>query len=147
MYKKIVAFTLLFISVIIFADYSLDSNKDGNDDVWVEETADGGYIINSDKDFDGMVDSKLTMDHMRLTTLEESDYNLDGIMDNFYYYEDGYVVRQEVDSNYDQKIDIWVYITNNGTAILKYEKDLDYDGVIDKIKEFEVVDIGKQQHN
>lgn len=136
--KKISAFLVLTICFTLFADYSLDTNSDGNNDIWVEELSDDGVIISRDTDFDGSIDTKLVMDKMKLSQFEETDYNLDGIMDNFYYYEDGFVIRQEVDSNYDQRIDIWVHITNEGKSISKYEKDLDFDGVIDKVKEFEV---------
>ena len=136
--KKISAFLVLSICVTLFADYSLDSNNDGNEDIWVEELSNDGVIISRDTDHDGSVDTKLAIDKMKLSQFEETDYNLDGIMDNFYYYEDGFVIRQEVDSNYDQRIDIWVHITNKGKSISKYEKDLDFDGIVDKVKEFEV---------
>ncbi len=136
--KKIFAFLVLSICVTLFADYSLDSNSDGNNDILVEELSDGGVIISRDTDYDGSVDTKLGMDKMNLSQFEETDYNLDGIMDNFHYFEDGFIVRQEIDSNYDQKIDVWVHITNEGQSIIKYEKDLDFDGIVDKVKEFEV---------
>lgn len=139
MFKKgIIIVLFLVLSFFVYADYSLDSNSDGKLDVWVEELAQDGYIISTDKNHDGKIDSKLALDRMNLSVLEETDYNLDGIMDNFYYFDNGFVVRQEVDSNYDQKVDIWVYITNDGKSISKYEKDLDFDGEVDKIKEFEV---------
>ncbi|MGL1894547.1 MAG: hypothetical protein OCD02_23170 [Spirochaetaceae bacterium] len=136
--KKLLAIILLYISFSLFADYSLDSNSDGKLDVWVEELLKDGYIISTDTNFDGKVDSKLALDAAELTLFEEIDFNLDGVMDNFYYYESGYVTRQEVDSNYDQKIDVWVYIVNEGKSISRYEKDLDFDGIVDKVKEFEV---------
>ncbi|MBN2834982.1 MAG: hypothetical protein JXR48_08450 [Candidatus Delongbacteria bacterium] len=136
MFKKIITFLLLFISVILFANYSMDSNKDGKDDIWIKEGKEE-IIISSDKDFNGSIDSNLTLDSLKRTVFEETDYNQDGIMDNFCYYEDGFIVRQEVDSNFDQIVDIWVYIKNNGKFIYKYEKDVDFDGVVDKIKEFE----------
>lgn len=138
MYKRIIAFVMSLFALSLYADYSLDSNSDGKLDVWVEELGQDGYIISTDTNFDSSVDSKVALDVMRLTVFEETDYNLDGIMDNFYYYDNGFVVRQEVDSNYDQKIDVWVYITNSGKSISRYEKDLDFDGVVDKVKEFEV---------
>lgn len=136
--RKIIPLALLLVSVNMYADYSLDSNGDGVQDIWVEERTNKGVIISSDTNFDGEVDSKLTINEFNISIFEETDYNLDGIMDNFYYYEDGVVVRQEVDSNYDNKIDVWVYVANGGTAISKYEKDTDYDGIVDKVKEYEV---------
>ena len=141
--KKIGIVIFLFISINIYADYSLDSNSDGVPDIWVEELGEDGYIISSDTNFDGDIDAVLTMDSNKISQHEETDYNLDGTMDNFYYYKDGFVVRQEVDSNYDKKIDIWVYIVNEGRTISRYEKDLDFDGVVDKVKEFEVEEDGE----
>lgn len=139
--RKIIVLTLLLNTVNIYSDYSLDTNNDGFDDIWVEEKAEEGYIVSTDTNFDGKIDSILTMNEMKISIYEETDYNLDGVMDNFYYFEDGFVVRQEVDSNYDNAIDVWVYVTNDGKAISRYEKDLDYDGIVDKIKEFEVQEI------
>lgn len=136
--RKILPLVLLLVSVNIYADYSLDSNNDGLKDIWVKEIPNKGVIVSSDTNYDGDIDSKLTINESNITIFEETDYNLDGVMDNFYYYKDGVVIRQEVDSNYDNKIDIWVYVSNGGTAVSKYEKDTDFDGVIDKVKEFEV---------
>lgn len=139
MNKIIIA--LIFLSIVItntYSDYHLDTNNDGVSDVWVEEDNIEGYKILSDTNFDGKPDSNLYMNSSRVSVYEETDYNLDGVMDNFYFYEYGYIVRQEVDSNYDGNIDVWVYIADEGKSITKYEKDLDFDGIIDKIKEFEV---------
>lgn len=135
--KKIIPLILMLFTFNAFADYALDSNEDGVQDIWVEDKAEDGVIISSDTNFDGNVDSILAIDKANISLYEQTDYNLDGVMDNFYYYEDGVIVRQEVDSNYDNKIDVWVYIINGGTTIAKYEKDTDFDGVIDKVKVFE----------
>ncbi|OQY40840.1 MAG: hypothetical protein B6229_00750 [Spirochaetaceae bacterium 4572_7] len=136
--KKIITLVLLFLSVNIYADYSLDSNNDGILDLWVKEIPSEGVLISTDTDFDGNIDSILKMDQNRESLYEETDYNLDGSMDNFYYYENGVVVRQEVDSNYDSRVDIWIYICNDGSSIYRYEKDTNFDGIVDKVKEFEV---------
>lgn len=144
MLQKVIYFIFFIVfPFMLMANYTLDTNNDGKIDIWVEELAEDGYIISTDTSYDGNIDSKLVMDKMKLTTYKESDFNLDGVMDNFYYYENGYIIRQEVDSNYDQMIDVWVYITNDGTAIYRYEKDIDYDGKVDKIKDFEVDKDGK----
>ncbi len=136
--KNIIIIILVTLSINIYADYSVDSNNDGKIDIWVKDLENKCLLISSDTNFDGKIDSRLSLDEFKLSIYEETDYNLDGVMDNFYYFESGNVIRQEVDSNYDQKIDVWVYITNNGKSISKYEKDLNFDGVIDKVKEFEV---------
>ena len=136
--KKIGTLVFVLITSTIYADYSLDSNSDGILDIWVEELPKGGIIISTDTNFDGNIDSILELDESNISIHEETDYNLDGIMDNDYYYDNGFVVRQEVDSNYDGIVDIWIYICNNGTTIYRYEKDSDFDGTVDKVKEFEV---------
>jgi hypothetical protein len=59
-------------------------------------------------------------------------------MDTFYFYDSGVLIRQEVDSNYDGKIDIWIYLYKS-IYISKYEVDTDFDGKADK-----VVDYGKK---
>ncbi|MCK5198831.1 MAG: hypothetical protein KAR21_10790, partial [Spirochaetales bacterium] len=59
----------------------------------------------------------------------------DGKMDDLYFYSNGIIVRREIDSNFDLKIDLWVYI-KDGSFIEKYEQDLDFDGIIDKVKTF-----------
>lgn len=136
--KKLILFIMLSFCTSLFANYTVDSNSDEDIDIWVEELEGGNVIISRDTNFDGKVDSKLEMDAKSLSIYEESDFDLDGAMDNFYYYENGIIIRQEVDSNYDNKIDVWVHIVNEGKTISRYEKDLDYDGVIDKVKDFEV---------
>lgn len=88
-----------------------DSNKDGNIDYSIKFNLDGDKIM------------------------ESIDFNHDGQMDDLYFYSNGIIVRREVDSNFDSKIDIWVYI-KDGSLIEKYEQDLDFNGDIDKTKIF-----------
>lgn len=133
--SKAFLFIFFIISCNLFADYQADTNSDGTPDVWVTEYEDGSVLIESDTDFNGIKDSRLRIDSGQLTVFEETDYNRDGKMDNYYYYENGVVVRQEVDSNYDGNIDLWIYV-QDGEFIVKYEKDTDFDGKIDVVKEF-----------
>ena len=56
-------------------------------------------------------------------------------MDDFYYYKNGVLERHEIDTNFDLKPDIWVYI-DEGVYIKKIERDKDYDGIPDIIKEY-----------
>lgn len=88
-----------------------DSNNDGNIDYLVRTNIDGDKVM------------------------ESIDFNFDGEMDDLYFYSEGIIVRREIDSNFDLKIDIWVYI-KDGSFIEKYEQDLDFDGLIDKVKIF-----------
>ena len=88
-----------------------DSNNDGNIDYLVRTNLDGVKV------------------------LESIDFNHDGEMDDLYFYSKGIIIRREIDSNYDMEIDVWVYI-KEGCFIEKYEQDLDFDGIIDKVKIF-----------
>ena len=88
-----------------------DSNTDGSADYLVRTNMDGTKV------------------------LESIDFNHDGKMDDLYFYLKGIIVRREIDSNFDMKIDVWVYI-KDGSFIEKYEQDLDFDGIIDKVKIF-----------
>ena len=56
-------------------------------------------------------------------------------MDDFYFFEAGKLIRQEIDSNFDSDIDIWVYM-KDGIYIHRYEMDTDFDGIVDTEKDF-----------
>ncbi len=60
--KKIVIIFVLLSPLSLYADYSIDSNKDGVLDVWVEELSQEGYIVLTDTNHDGNVDSKQMLD-------------------------------------------------------------------------------------
>jgi len=83
----------------------------------------------------GQFDYIVTYDQKGRKVLEEMDYNHDGIMDDFYYFEEGILIRREVDSNFDSFIDLWVYLYK-GVYIEKYERDTDFDGIKDIVKVF-----------
>jgi len=53
------------------------------------------------------------------------------VFDTFMYYENGKLIREELDTNNDNKIDIWIYISDG--YIYKIEKDTNYDGKIDEV--------------
>ncbi|MCD6397576.1 MAG: hypothetical protein J7L71_08545 [Spirochaetaceae bacterium] len=93
------------------------------------------YEEKYDSNHDGNVDYIVRSDDTGTKVMEALDYNHDGIMDDLYFYADGIIIRREVDSNFDMNIDLWVYI-KNGSLIEKYEQDLDFDGIIDKVKLF-----------
>ena len=97
-----------------------------SEDTLVEE-----FDSNTDGDIDHLV--RINIDGVKV--MESIDFNLDGEMDDLYFYSNGIIVRREIDSNFDMKIDVWVYI-KDGSLIEKYEQDLDFDGTIDKVKIF-----------
>lgn len=91
--------------------------------------------IESDRDGDGSVDYLVRVDDAGRKTYEELDFNYDSVMDDFYYYSAGVLLRREIDTNYDEEVDVWVYI-HEGVYIERYERDLDFDGIVDQIKDF-----------
>ena len=93
------------------------------------------YEEKYDSNHDGNVDYIVKSDDTGAKVIEALDYNHDGEMDDLYFYADGIIIRREVDSNFDMNIDLWVYI-KNGSLIEKYEQDLNFDGIIDKVKLF-----------
>jgi hypothetical protein len=91
--------------------------------------------ISSDRDNDGAVDYLLQLDGEGNKLYEELDFNYDGTMDDFYFYSDGILARREIDTNYDGEVDVWVYL-HEGVYIERYERDFDFDGTIDQVKDF-----------
>ncbi len=88
-----------------------------------------------DSNGDGKIDFMEKVDKDGNKIMEMIDFNHDGYMDDFYFYTRGIITLREIDSNYDKKIDILVYI-KDGRYITKYERDLDFNGTIDQIKTF-----------
>ncbi len=96
---------------------------------------DGPPVDSYDSNGDGKVDYLEKLDEDGRKVVEVLDFNHDGFMDDFYYFTDGIITLREIDSNFDNKIDIWVYI-KEGKYIEKYERDLDFNGSIDQVKKF-----------
>lgn len=88
-----------------------------------------------DQNADGVYDYALRRDKKQRNEAEAYDFNYDGMFDDYYIYEEGVLIRREVDSNFDGKIDLWVYL-KNGSYIRAYEKDNDFDGILDKVKQY-----------
>ena len=133
----IVIFMLLFLGIYIFAAANpiADENKDGKPDQWFEmENGDTGWI-KTDRNFDGFVDYNVRINGSGAKLSEELDFNYDGHMDDFYFYKNGVLIRQEIDSNFDRKIDIWIYIYK-GVYIERIETDKDFDGKLDSVETF-----------
>ena len=135
-----VVFSILFfcicITLLAGLDYTSDYNNDGKPDKWCKVSADGKVITTElDRNYDGITDYKSEYFRDGKPKYEEFDYNYDGKMDTFYYYNDGKLEKEEIDSNYDEKIDIWVYLYK-GIYVQRIEKDTDFDGKVDKIKNY-----------
>ena len=92
-------------------------------------------VLEIDRNGIGLIDYRISYDKKGAIFLEELDYNDDGKMDSFYYYEDGILRRVEVDSKFSGSIDLWIYMVD-GTEIQRYEQDTDGDGKPDLVRDF-----------
>ncbi len=100
------------------------------------QNMEGGLPVdNYDSNGDGKIDYLEKLDEDGNKIMEIMDFNHDGMMDDFYFYTDGIITLRKIDSNFDRRIDVWVYI-KDGNYIEKYERDLDYNGSIDQVKKF-----------
>ncbi len=121
----------------------IDENGDGKTDQWIEPIEEDKTRIRKDRNFDGTVDYELIIDEYARKESETLDYNYDGEMDDFYFYRNGVLIRQEIDTNYDGKIDLWVHL-KEGVYIRKVERDRDFDGEVDYVKDYEDEDNGDE---
>ncbi|MEE8440475.1 MAG: hypothetical protein V3S41_02045 [Spirochaetia bacterium] len=92
--------------------------------------------LTSDRDNDGRVDYAVRVDERGYKLREVVDFNLDGRMDDFYFYSNDVLQRQEVDSNFDQAIDIWIFMWR-GVYVQRWERDTDYDGAVDQCRDYD----------
>lgn len=89
----------------------------------------------SDRDGDGIPDYFVQVDERGYKLREAMDFNYDGRLDDFYFYSNDVLQRQELDSNFDDRIDIWIYMWR-GVYVRKWERDTDFDGEIDLVREY-----------
>lgn len=91
--------------------------------------------ITGDTNNDGRTDYALELTERGLKRREAVDHNNDGFMDNFYFYRNGVLDRQEIDTNYDGAIDLRVHMYD-GVRVRGYERDTNHDGEFDLVKQF-----------
>jgi hypothetical protein len=56
-------------------------------------------------------------------------------MDDFYVFEDGVLAMENLDTNYDGAIDLWVFMYK-GVYVAGYERDSNFDGSLEIVKQF-----------
>ncbi len=88
-----------------------------------------------DRNRDGKIDQVMILDEKGRKLYEELDFNFDGRMDDLCFYTNGVLQSEWIDTNFDGRIDLWVYL-KNGVYVDRYERDTNYDGVVDKVKQF-----------
>jgi hypothetical protein len=113
----------------------IDENEDGVADQWIEDIGDERFRVSKDRDFDGTADYSLIYDKNGKRIYEELDFNFDTQMDDFYFYIADVLDHRTVDTNFDGEVDLWVFL-DEGVYVRKIERDLDYDGEIDYVKEY-----------
>ncbi len=96
----------------------------------------GDAWLTLDRDEDGQIDYAVKVDNRGYKLREAMDFNYDGKMDDFYFYANDVLQRQELDSNFDNQVDIWIYLWR-GVYVRKWERDTDYDGVIDISRDYD----------
>lgn len=135
--RVIWAFLLIVFAVPLYADlHEADTNGDGKTDQWIERVDGKLTLVETDRDYDGVVDHTISYDEDGRKAVEEMDYNFDGKMDDYSYYESGALAAREIDSNFDERVDLWVYLSE-GVYIRRYERDTDYDGTPDIVQDYD----------
>jgi len=74
-------------------------------------------------------------DEMEQPVKGEKDQNQDGLTDLWIYYQSGRLEHIEEDRDHDGKVDFWEYYDHT-EAVISRKKDLNGDGVPDKIEKF-----------
>ncbi len=139
-----------------------DENNDGKIDLIVYKTNDIIYLQKSDSDYNGIFEQEEHYSYGQKIK-EAIDSNKDGIMDDFYYFNGELLEKEEIDSNFDKKPDLWVifkynpdnslyeciikkdnnydgkpdewHYTDKKRRVIKVEKDTDFDGKVDSVKD------------
>lgn len=112
-----------------------DTDGDGMSDQWELSNGDDSVKIYADTSGDGRIDTIQEYDDKGNRLYEALDFNADGEIDDHYFYSMDVLRRREIDSNYDGRIDIWVYL-KEGVYIERYQRDTDFDGEVDLEKTF-----------
>ena len=129
---------LLIVSLTVLGAQSAERPADSEDEEWEKifdvDEYDRTWLLGDTRN-DGRTDYALKRDDRGRKRFEAVDFNGDGFMDDFYLYSGGVLVRQELDTNFDGAIDLWIYM-HDGARVAGYERDTDYDGTVDLVKEF-----------
>ncbi|MFW5728773.1 MAG: hypothetical protein ACOCYG_03845 [Spirochaetota bacterium] len=114
---------------------SLPQGDEDDPDLYYDVEKYGDDWVLGDRNNDGSVDYAVYLDEDLLKTREVMDFNNDGLMDDFYFYENEVLVRQELDTNYDGAVDLWIHM-HEGVYVRKWVRDTDYDGIPDVTKDY-----------
>ncbi|MFW6228130.1 MAG: hypothetical protein ACOC2V_01610 [Alkalispirochaeta sp.] len=136
--KRVQIGILTIFSLTVLGAQSVERTGDEEEEKYEKifdvDEYDGTWIM-GDTDNDGVEDYALKLDERGNKRYEAVDFNGDGLMDDFYFYRNGALHREELDTNFDGVIDLWIYM-HDGVRIAGYDRDTDYDGHVDLTKEF-----------
>ena len=110
-----------------------------DDEVPTDRTSPEAYEsgwLTSDRDSNGVIDYAVQIDDRGYKTREAMDFNYDGLMDDFYFYDNDVLQRQEIDTNFDRLIDVWIFMWR-GVYVRRWERDTDFDGIADLIRDYD----------
>jgi hypothetical protein len=130
------AVAILYVVGTLGAQERVPRNESGEEpDLVFEMEAYGENWITGDTNDDGVVDYAALLDEDLLKTHEVMDFNKDGLADDFYFYENEVLVREELDTNYDGAVHLWIYM-HDGVSVERWERDTDYDGTPDFVRNY-----------
>lgn len=136
--SRIFQTVVLFALVLAIAGAQTVERTDEEESEFVPTFAvadyDGSWIT-GDTDDDGRIDYALQLDDASEKRYEAMDFNGDGLMDDFYIYRGGVLAAEQLDTNFDGSIDLWIFM-HDGIRVRGYQRDTDYDGTVDLVKEF-----------
>jgi len=136
--------TLFFLLILVFpmaaqdipaGAEAFDDNGDGRPDRWKVVTGEGNTRSYADTTGDGRYDYIQEYDKTGMKKYEALDFNGDGLIDDHYFYSRDVLLRREIDTNYDGRVDVWVFL-KEGIYVERYQRDTNFDGVVDKEKTF-----------
>ncbi|MFP4065981.1 MAG: hypothetical protein ACLFRR_00385 [Spirochaetaceae bacterium] len=121
---------------VVGADSSEELPREPAEDQYFDvERYDEDEWMTDDRNDDGNTDYAVRVNDDLEKEREAVDYNHDGLMDDFYFYENEVLVRQEIDSDHSGAIDLWIFV-RDGAYIERYEQDTTGDGYPDVIEDY-----------
>jgi len=147
--KLAILASILILLIILGAPLGAEEDKtrDLSVDARMEEfydLEDTEPAIELDSNQNGRIDYLIKTGEDGKKVMEVLDYDHNGTMDDFYIYDHGVLIQRAIDSNADGNIDIWVYL-EEGVYIARYEEDTNFDGTMDRVKNYDTADNGEKK--
>jgi hypothetical protein len=126
---------LAIVGVIGAQERASEDEDDEEIELIFDVTKYGDEWRTGDMNNDGVVDYAVLLDEDLMKQREVMDFNKDGLIDDFYFYENEVLVREELDTNYDGAVDLWIYM-HEGVYVKMWKRDTNYDGEPDTTKDY-----------